>query len=85
MTLLPSPPTVAIEMKSVLVACLLILAGAATVRAQQSPMLANGIVAIVNDRVITVRDVYAAIRGEMEFIERRYASQPKVRDELVAK
>ena len=69
-------------MKSVLVACLLMLASA-TVFSAQPPVVLNGIVAIVNDRVITVRDVYWAIRQEMEFLERRYASQPKVRDERI--
>ena len=71
-------------MKRVLVACLLLAVGAMTVRAQQSPAMVNGIVAIVNDRVITVRDVFFAIRDEMDFIERRYATQPKIREERLS-
>src|SRR5436190_19890295 len=69
-------------MKSLLVACLLMLAGATTYCAEP-PAMVNGIVAIVNDRVITVKDVYWVIRQEMDFLERRYANQPKVRDERI--
>lgn len=59
------------------------LTGVNAFSAQQSPVVLNGIVAIVNDRVITVRDVFMAIRQELDFLERRYANQPKVRDERI--
>lgn len=44
-------------------------------------MLANSIVAIVNDRVITLREVREAIRNDAEFLQRRYAREPQVLEE----
>jgi peptidyl-prolyl cis-trans isomerase SurA len=41
----------------------------------------NGIAAIVNDKIITAKDVTQSIRQEAEFLQRRYGSQPKVFDE----
>jgi parvulin-like peptidyl-prolyl isomerase len=38
----------------------------------------NGIVARVNDTVITVKEVMTAIASELEFLERRYGDQPTV-------
>jgi peptidyl-prolyl cis-trans isomerase SurA len=41
----------------------------------------NGIVARVNDTVITVKEVLTAIASELEFLERRYGDQPAVFDQ----
>jgi peptidyl-prolyl cis-trans isomerase SurA len=67
-------------MKRVLVACLLTLLATTAVWAQ-TPGQVNGIVVIVNDKVITAKDVYQMIGKEMDFLERRYAGQPKVLQE----
>jgi peptidyl-prolyl cis-trans isomerase SurA len=47
-------------------------------RAQQSGQLVNAIAVMVNDQVITVKDVRMAIRDDMDFLQQRYASQPQV-------
>jgi parvulin-like peptidyl-prolyl isomerase len=41
----------------------------------------NGIVARVNDAVITFKEVFTAIASELEFLERRYADQPAAFDQ----
>jgi peptidyl-prolyl cis-trans isomerase SurA len=50
---------------------------------QQQGALVNGIAAIVNEKIITWKDVELSIRDEREFLERRYAAQPTVRDEKI--
>ncbi len=64
-------------MKRVLVACLLTIFGAAILRAQDSSKV-NGLIVIVNDKVITEKDIYQSIFKELDFLERRYATQPQV-------
>src|SRR3954468_5915268 len=54
---------------------------AAIARAQATPEAVNGIAVIVNDRVITIKDVRQAIQEDAEFLNRRYAGQPKVLDD----
>ena len=49
------------------------------VPASAQPNLLNGIAVIVNEAVITYRDVYnAGYAADEEFLERRFASQPQV-------
>ncbi len=43
-----------------------------------TPSLVNGIAVIVNDNIITFKDVQNSIREDIDFLERRYASQPAV-------
>lgn len=46
-------------------------------------MLANGIAAIVNEKIITIKDLNLILRDEIEFLQRRYATQPKVLEERI--
>lgn len=63
----------------------LILAGAAlrSFAQAQDPIVLNGIAVIVNDKVITLKDVYESTQGEEDFLRRRYASERKVLDEKI--
>ncbi|MEK7686377.1 MAG: peptidylprolyl isomerase [Verrucomicrobiota bacterium] len=45
--------------------------------------LVNGIVVIVNDAVITVKDVQNAIAPDLEFLERHYGQQPPVLEKKI--
>jgi peptidyl-prolyl cis-trans isomerase SurA len=49
-------------------------------RAQRAPQAeqVNGIAVIVNDQVITYKDVMMAMRDDVEFLQQRYSSQPRV-------
>ena len=58
---------------------LLILSAPA--RAQQQGQLVNAIAAMVNDQVITIKDLRMATRDDLDFLQQRYASQPRVLDE----
>src|SRR3954465_11939116 len=50
-----------------------------SLRAQSgSEIPLNGIVARVNDTVITAKEVLTAIASELDFLERRYADQPSM-------
>ena len=42
------------------------------------PELLNGVAVIVNDTVITFKDVFTAMADDEAFLERRYAFQPRV-------
>ena len=42
------------------------------------PVLDNGIAVIVNDTVVTYKDVSAQLMDDIEFLERRYSAQPQV-------
>jgi peptidyl-prolyl cis-trans isomerase SurA len=45
---------------------------------QAEPTLLNGVAVIVNDAVITYKEVFTAMADDEEFLVRRYASQPQV-------
>jgi peptidyl-prolyl cis-trans isomerase SurA len=47
------------------------------------PKLANGVAVIVNDVVITYKDVQNLITRDLEFLERRYAGQPKMLEQKI--
>lgn len=47
------------------------------------PQLANGIAVIVNDAVITFKDVQNVIRDDIDAMELRYASQPQVLEQKI--
>jgi parvulin-like peptidyl-prolyl isomerase len=64
-------------MKRLLPALLLLLA-AVPLSAQTH--IENGIAVIVNDKVITIKDVNVAIRQDAEFLRERYRNQPEVFD-----
>jgi peptidyl-prolyl cis-trans isomerase SurA len=66
-------------MKRVLVVFSLLL-GLAGVRAQRAPQAeqVNGIAVVVNDQVITYKDVMMAMRDDLEFLQQRYRTQPRV-------
>src|SRR5262245_57999269 len=66
-------------MKRVLFVFLLI--GASVIARAQNAQLANGIAVIVNDKIITIKDVRQAVQEDIEFLQRRYANQPQVFDE----
>jgi peptidyl-prolyl cis-trans isomerase SurA len=75
-------------MKRVLAGLILLLVavfGLAPARAQssQNQQVVNAIAAIVNEKVITMKDVYQSAREEAEFIERRYGRNAKERDERI--
>lgn len=56
--------------------------GLVDARAQQAPgQLVNAIAVIVNDQVITLKDVYMAMRDDATFLQQRYASQPRLLDD----
>jgi parvulin-like peptidyl-prolyl isomerase len=59
----------------------LVLAGAAFSTRGQSGGVVNGIAVIVNEKVITLKDVNGMIREEADFLQRRYASDPKTFEE----
>ncbi|MDX1953867.1 MAG: peptidyl-prolyl cis-trans isomerase [Verrucomicrobiota bacterium] len=61
---------------------LAVLFCSAGLRAAQ-PGVANGIAVIVNDAVITYKDVFQIIRDDVEFLERRYAGQPQVLEQKI--
>ena len=63
----------------------LILAGAAlrSFAQAQDPVVLNGIAVIVNDKVITLKDVYGMTQDEENFLRRRYAAEPKVLEEKI--
>ncbi len=63
-----------------IIALLLLLAPLVALRAAQ-PTLVNGIAVIVNDNIITYKDVQNSIREDLDALERRYASQPTVLDQ----
>ena len=73
------------EMRRVATAVLLMLAAILPAHAQQLPQqqsqVVNAIAVIVNDQVITMKDLYMAMRDDIDFLQQRYASQPKVLDE----
>lgn len=72
--------------KRVLAGLVLLLSGAflfVPACGQSNPQVVNAIAAIVNEKVITMKDVYQSAREEAEFIERRYARSPKERDERI--
>jgi peptidyl-prolyl cis-trans isomerase SurA len=73
------------EMRRVATAALLMFAVILPARAQQSQQqqsqVVNAIAVIVNDQVITMKDLYMAMRDDIDFLQQRYASQPKVLDE----
>lgn len=48
------------------------------VQAAAQPNLLNGVAVIVNDAVITYKDVYTRLAPNEETLERRFATQPKV-------
>lgn len=50
-------------------------------RAHAAPELVNGIAVIVNESVITYKDVQNRLQEDMNFLEQHYASQPKVLEE----
>src|ERR1041385_8835685 len=54
-------------------------------RAQRAPQAeqVNGIAVIVNDQVITYKDVMMAMRDDVEFLQQRYSSQPRVFQEKI--
>jgi parvulin-like peptidyl-prolyl isomerase len=72
--------TVIAQMKR-LAFCWLLILGVAAARAQTAQDLMNGIAVIVNDKVITVKDVRMAIQDDADFLQRRYRGQPQVFDE----
>jgi peptidyl-prolyl cis-trans isomerase SurA len=55
-----------------LVACLIVAFCSVAVRAE--PEIVNGIVAIVNDKVITVKDLILKTQKDVDFLERRYGA-----------
>ena len=57
--------------------------GFAHVASGQQAALVNGIRVIVNEKIITVKDVELSIREEVEFLERRFGNQPQVFEEKV--
>lgn len=57
----------------------LLLLAPLAIRGQAS--LENGIAVIVNDKVITIKDVNLALRDDIDFLRRRYATQPAVFNE----
>ncbi len=57
---------------------LVILMAVAQLAKAASPSLVNGIAVIVNENIITFKDVQNSIREDIDFLERRYASQPAV-------
>jgi peptidyl-prolyl cis-trans isomerase SurA len=71
------------EMKRVVVGVLWLMGlGLVDARAQQAPgQLVNAIAVIVNDQVITLKDVYMAMRDDATFLQQRYASQPRLLDD----
>jgi peptidyl-prolyl cis-trans isomerase SurA len=73
------------EMRRVATAVLLTLAVVLSARAQQlqqqQSQVVNAIAVIVNDQVITMKDLFMAMRDDIDFLQQRYASQPKVLDE----
>jgi peptidyl-prolyl cis-trans isomerase SurA len=76
----PTPnPNVAIDMRrlAIGVAVLLMLSLPGARAQQQQGQLANAIVAMVNDQVITWKDLSMATRDDTEFLQQRYASQPR--------
>jgi peptidyl-prolyl cis-trans isomerase SurA len=72
--------TVSMEMRRVSIAIVLMFLAVLGLRAQQQPTgeLVNSIAVIVNDQVITMKDVYMAMRDDIGFLQNRYASQPRV-------
>jgi parvulin-like peptidyl-prolyl isomerase len=72
------------EMKRVLIVfCIVLTLSLPAARAQQQGQLVNAIAAMVNDQVITIKDLRMATRDDLEFLQQRYANQPKVLDEKV--
>jgi len=72
------------EMRNVSTPILLMMLAAAGLQAQQQPIpgqVVNEIAVIVNDQVITLKDVYMAMRDDVGFLQNRYASQPRALDE----
>jgi len=49
--------------------------------ARSAPELVNGIAVIVNDSIITYKDVQNRLREDMDSLEKRYANQPQVFEE----
>lgn len=68
-------------MKSCLVLLLVMTQLCCGVRAATE--LVNGIAVIVNEAVITYKDVQNSIAPDLEFLERRYGQQPQVLDQKV--
>lgn len=60
-----------------IIALLLLLVPLVALRAAP-PTLVNGIAVIVNDNIVTYKDVQNSIRDDLDALERRYASQPAV-------
>lgn len=76
------------EMRRVAAIFLLVVFGAFGVRGQllqpqQQPQLVNAIAVIVNDQVITIKDLYMAMRDDVDFLQQRYGNQPRALDEKV--
>jgi parvulin-like peptidyl-prolyl isomerase len=66
------------KMKVPISVVLLAFVAHVAVGAQGSAPPLNGIAAIVNQKVITFRDVQNAIGSSLDFLQRRYADQPNV-------
>src|SRR5262245_9581151 len=49
-----------------------------TLCARAEPILLNGVAAIVNEAIITYKEVFTAMADDEAFLERRYAFQPQV-------
>ena len=77
------------EMRRVATAFLVMMATIVCARAQLLPQsqtqgqLVNAIAVIVNDQVITIKDIFMAMSasGDLEYLQNRYASQPRVLEE----
>jgi peptidyl-prolyl cis-trans isomerase SurA len=71
------------EMKSF---CLCILALLLFGRANGAePRLLNGVIARVNDVIITLKDVQNRMAADLQFLERQYGAQPSVFEEKLSK
>jgi peptidyl-prolyl cis-trans isomerase SurA len=74
--------TVSVEMRIVATAVLLLMLTLPAARAQAAPgELINGILVMVNDQVITYKDVTMAMREDEEFVRQRFGRQPQVLQE----
>jgi len=62
-------------MKRLLILTASAILASATVRGE--PTLLNGVAVIVNDAVITLKEVFTAMAEDEAFLERRYAAQPQ--------
>jgi peptidyl-prolyl cis-trans isomerase SurA len=66
--------------------CLCILAWWLCARVDGAePRLLNGVIARVNDVIITLKDVQNRMASDLQFLERQYAAQPQVFEEKISK